>query len=262
MSKQNYLSFLDRPEITSFLFYPRKDPSSRPPEGALDLMVPVEEHVSVGMRCYLADPESPHILFFHGNGEIASDYDDIGPVYNSFGLNLMVADYRGYGKSNGEPCVSSLLRDSCAVLKYTRQWKIRNDRISPLWVMGRSLGSAAALEIADSLPGEFDGLVIESGFADTKDLLSRLGINSPVFEDQEDSDISNLDKISGWSKPTLVIHAENDSIIPLEHGKRLYEACPAEIKDMRIISGADHNTIFLIAGRSYFETIRQFIDRI
>ena len=51
----------------------------------------------------VADPAAPSILFFHGNGEIVADYDDLGPLYNRMGINFLAADYRGYGRSTGRP---------------------------------------------------------------------------------------------------------------------------------------------------------------
>ena len=92
---------LDRPEISMNSFYPRRNWSSTP-EGATDYAVQVEEGVSLSCRFFPADADtandaSPNILFFYGNGETASDYDGIAPIYNEVGINFFVADYRGYG---------------------------------------------------------------------------------------------------------------------------------------------------------------------
>jgi fermentation-respiration switch protein FrsA (DUF1100 family) len=70
---------------------------------------------------------------------------------------------------------------------------------------------------------------------------------------------SNADNIKNFKSPVLIIHAENDHIIPLDHGKQLYESTPAVHKLLKIIKGADHNNIFQKAGLSYFEDIKDFI---
>jgi len=261
MSKQNHTSFLDHPDITRILFHPRKDPGYPPPASCADEMIPVADDISVNGRFYLAGTENPHIIFFHGNGEIASDYDDIGPIYNQHGLNFLVVDYRGYGKSGGSPNVSALLNDVHPVFSYIREWMNRKARTGPIWIMGRSLGSAAALELASHHSNECSGLIIESGFAHTVDLLSRIGIDTRPFADKTDAAITNVDKIAKYNKPTLIIHAEHDHIIPLSHGKDLYERSPAAIKDLQIINGADHNTIFYVAGITYFSVIKSFVDQ-
>lgn len=263
MSKQNQGLLLDRPDIAGYLFHPRKDTGADLPVNGLELWTPVGETLSVNTRLYLTREERPHILFFHGNGEIASDYDDIGPVYNQFGLNFLVTDYRGYGRSEGEPSASAMLADAHDVFSHIRRWMEENRRSGPLWVMGRSLGSAPALELAGHYPDACQGLIIESGFAYTLDLLARIGVptdpnqNEPGMESGIDR--INLDKIARYPGPTLIIHAEQDDIIPLAHGKALYQASAAAVKDLRVIAGADHNTIFLIAGKSYFTLISRFI---
>jgi hypothetical protein len=106
-------SALDRPEILQLVFYPRKDFSPQPKvPNAANYFISVEEGISICCRFYFNDERSPNILFFHGNGEIASDYDDIGPLYTQTGVNLFVADYRGYGLSGGEPTFTNLIRDA------------------------------------------------------------------------------------------------------------------------------------------------------
>jgi len=88
-------SFLDRPEILQFIFYPRKDPVGKPSvSNATDYFIPVEEGIGIGCRFYTAGQNSPNILYFHGNGEIVADHDYIAPMYNERGINLFVADYR------------------------------------------------------------------------------------------------------------------------------------------------------------------------
>ena len=265
MSKQNQALLLDHPDIAGYLFHPRKDPGAKLPPNGLELWTPVAESVSVNTRLHLTDADRPHLLFFHGNGEIASDYDDIGPVYNQFGLNFLVSDYRGYGTSEGEPSASAMLADAHGVFSHIRRWMEENRRSGPLWVMGRSLGSAPALELAGHYPEACQGLIIESGFAYTLDLLSRIGVPTGAYQNEpgteSDVDRINIDKIARYAGPTLIIHAEQDGIIPLAHGKALYQASAAAVKDLQVIAGADHNTIFLIAGKSYFTLISRFIDR-
>ena len=132
----------DRPEVLGLIFYPRPDYGFSP-DGAVDLKIPVAEGVSVGARFFRAGTSCPTILFFHGNGEIVSDYDDIGLVYVKMNINFMAVDYRGYGASSGIPSVSSMMNEDCyAVFDFTRNYLESGGYEGPLIVMGRSLGSA------------------------------------------------------------------------------------------------------------------------
>ena len=93
MTSYNY-SKLDQPGVLRSIFHPRMetDPSP-PPNNAVDVDIPVDEGIQVHARFHLAAKEDPNILFFHGNGEIVSDYDEIGPYYNKYGMNLLAVDY-------------------------------------------------------------------------------------------------------------------------------------------------------------------------
>jgi pimeloyl-ACP methyl ester carboxylesterase len=260
MSKKADIFVLDRPEIINFLFHPRKESGRTPPAFAENHDILADNGICIGTRLYLTDPDLPYILFFHGNGEIAEDYDDIGAIYMNFGLNFLVVDYRGYGRSNGSPGISSMFSDAHHVLKHFSGWLEQNQRKGPLWIMGRSLGSASAIELAASYPDKIDGLIIESGFAHTLPLLQRLGINTGIFNIEDSQVFSNADKLTRFNGPTLIIHGQYDQIIPLQHGKDLFAQSPAGRKKMHIINGADHNTLMMIGGKAYFEVIKEFTD--
>ncbi|MDA3894529.1 MAG: alpha/beta hydrolase [Desulfobacteraceae bacterium] len=260
MSEKAKLSDLDRPEILNFLFHPRKESGHAVPAFALNQKIETGEGICIGTRLYLTDPAMPHVLFFHGNGEIAEDYDDIGSIYMNFGLNFIVVDYRGYGRSNGMPGIASMFSDAHDVLNYFLNWKLDNQRKGPLWIMGRSLGSASAIELAASYPDKIDGLIIESGFAHTLPLLQRLGINTDTLNITDSQVFSNAEKISRYAGPTLIIHGQYDQIIPLQHGNDLFDRSPAVKKKIHVINGADHNTLMMLGGKEYFDVIKDFIE--
>ena len=207
------VSALDRPEVLQHLFHPRKEHIQFPPQGAIDFFIPVEEGVRVGARFYPAEPKEPHLLFFHGNGEIASDYDTIGPVYNSYGISFLVVDYRGYGQSTGAPTASNLLSDSHTIFREVCAWLREQNRTGLLMIMGRSLGSAPALEVASTYQDEISALILDSGFARTVPLLDRLGVATKTLGISEADGCTNFGKIRDIGKPTLIIHGQNDEII-------------------------------------------------
>jgi pimeloyl-ACP methyl ester carboxylesterase len=254
-------SALDRPEVSLRVFYPR--PESRPfsTSGAKEISIPVDKQIAVGALFHLAAKEAPNILFFHGNGEIASDYNDLGPVYNRMGINFLPVDYRGYGRSGGEPTVSSMMRDCHAIYDFTRKWLAGNGYSGPFIVMGRSLGSASALELASGHAEEIDGLIVESGFALAEPLLSLLGVDLRGLNFTESSGFGNLDKIKRFHKPVLIIHAEFDHIIPYSDALRLYSKSGSSDKTLLKIPGANHNDIFSRGLTEYMSAIKSFAGR-
>ena len=152
-----------------------------------------------------------------------------------------------------------MILDAHDALSYIVAWRERESQTGPLWIMGRSLGSASAVELAAEHPNAFAGLIIESGFAHTIALLQRLGIDVRRMGIKDTDVFSNFNKIAAYNGPTLILHAQYDQIIPLSHGKDLFAASPAASKKLYIVDNADHNTIMMVAGRRYFDTIRDFI---
>jgi alpha-beta hydrolase superfamily lysophospholipase len=254
------LEILDDPMILALIFYPRKDHGPPPRDPAVqEHLLQVEEGVSIGSRLYVHDVRAPVLIYFHGNGEIAADYDDLAPFYTERGMNLLVVDYRGYGRSTGSPTISSMMRDASGVFVAARDLLARSGFRGDLWVMGRSLGSGSALEVARRFGPVLKGVIIESGFADVMGLMSRIGI--PVHRLEVPKEISgfNLSAIREIELPTLIIHGEWDQIIPLSEGEALYEASGATKKELIIIRGAGHNDLFWIGMETYMEAVSRFV---
>ena len=255
-------SSLDRPEVLMRLFHPRPEHGSNgKPANAIDLLIPVGNDIVVGGRFHMIEKSAPNIFFFHGNGEIVADYDELGPLYNCMGMNFLPIDYRGYGRSTGSPTVTTMMRDCHAIFEFTKEWLEGNGYSGAFIAMGRSLGSASALELASHHKTRIDGLVVESGFAHTGPLLALLGVNSSAMSFREEKGIRNLEKIRTWDKPTLVIHAEFDHIIPFSDGRALYDACPSPDKTLLKIPGANHNDIFMRGLDEYMRAVKILSER-
>ncbi len=260
------LEVLDRPEVRSVLFYPRREailPQLQ--RGNFRLSFPVGDALQVGGKLFVAAPTAPTILYFHGNGEIAADYDTIAPFYTRIGINLCVVDYRGYGTSDGQPSASALLTDAVACWQQLPS-VLSEKGLTPasIWIMGRSLGSAAALEIVDMAAKnrtseiQPSGLIIESGFAYTFALIERIGFVQLADAFESRDGFGNLEKISRCRLPTLIIHGERDWIIPFSDAEALFEASPAPMKTLLPIPGAGHNDLMMVGQKSYFEAIAKF----
>ena len=269
-TKPDY-SILDRPEVLQFLFHPRPElaPSGfqatdsaglNPDEK--DILIPVEGEVQIGARFHMAEKSAANILFFHGNGEIVADYDALGPVYNQINTNFIAVDYRGYGRSNGKPTVTAMMRDCHVIFEFVQNWLKQNQFAGPIILMGRSLGSASVLELAATCGDSVDGLIVESGFAYAAPLLRLMGIDLEALGFKEESGFGNIDKIKTYHKPTLIIHAEFDHIIPFSDGEALYNVSPSPDKAFLKIPGANHNDIFMRGPQEYLAAVKNMVDRV
>jgi pimeloyl-ACP methyl ester carboxylesterase len=252
---------LDDPAIISLLFYPRPaQPGSSRVPNTRDGTIPVLGDIVLGHRLY--NPENPTcvVLFFHGNGEVASDYDDISQGYFACDAALLIVDYRGYGWSTGTPLTTALLTDAEAVLP------VLSDILKPaglfdlpVFIMGRSLGSAPAIHLAHAAPDRFAGLIIESGFADMPSVFRNLGI--PVdLSKVTDLPVANTRRMQEIDLPLLVIHGENDTLLPVENGQQLFDASPVDNKTILRVPRAGHNDLLYYGFRIYFGALARFIQ--
>ncbi len=258
MSRQDDYTAMDKPELVGFMFYPRRW-HTRPPKNATDYVVPVASDVAITCRFYVKDVLRPTILYFHGNGEVVADQDYLAPLYNDRGINLFVADYRGYGASTGWPNFSNTVEDAHPIFE-AFLGVLRDGGFSgKVFVMGRSLGSLPAIELASSYPDRIAGLVVESGFGSTLRLMSRLGFTRE-FLGISDPGFPNLTRIRSITMPTLIIHGECDSLIPFEEGNDLYQSCGARDKRILVIPDADHNTLLMEGMAEYFAAIEEFVS--
>ena len=253
-------ALLDRPDVLMRLFHPRAETGYAGHESGRDLLVSVEKDTVVGTRFFEAGSTAGTILFFHGNGEIVADYHDLGPIYVQMGINFLPVDYRGYGRSSGKPSVSAMMADAHVLFDFTKKFLADEGYSGPLVVMGRSLGSASALELASTYPNDIDGLIIESGFAYAAPLLRLLGIDPFHLGFDEDKGFRNINKIRVFNKPTLIIHAEHDHIIPFNDGQALYDHSGADDKTLLKIMGANHNDIFIRGLNECMAAVGRFMS--
>jgi len=254
------IELMDRPEILYRLFFPRReDPGEPRPRNGAAHLIEVDDGISIGCRFYPAGKDAPNILYFHGNGEIASDYDYVAPpLYQEQGINLFVADYRGDGLSGGSPTCSAMIRDAHPVFRGFVAFLRDGGYNGGLFVMGRSLGSAPAIEVAYHYQQQLKGLIVESGFASQKKQLARLGVTHLFREVEKVVGFGNDMKIKDIRIPTLIIHGEEDEIIPVTEGRTLYELSGAVRKEALFVPGAGHNDLLERGWQQYTRSIASF----
>ena len=93
-------------------------------------------------------------------------------------------------------------------------------------------------------------------------LIALLGVDAEALGFREEEGFHNVDKIRGFQKPTLIIHAERDHIIPFSDGQALYDASPAREKTLLKIPGANHNDIFMRGFSAYMEAMKALMEKV
>ena len=250
---------MNKKNIVDSIFFPRKSYIEKDNN---DHLVSVEKGVSVGVRFFLKDKSYNNILFFHGNAELSQEYGDIASFYNFHNCNFIVADYRGYGLSSGFPNRDNLLSDAVIIFDYIKNYLDATKFSKKLIIMGRSLGSCSAWEICSKRKDFIDGCIIESGFATEEFILDLFNLNSPHIKFDLSDGFNNLKKIRNFDQPLLVIHANEDHIVPLEQANLTIESALSKNKKIFVVESANHNNIIHCIREKYFQDIRKFIDSI
>lgn len=203
-----------------------------------------------------AGPKQPVLLWCHGNaGNISHRLSNISELHRR-GISVMIFDYRGYGKSTGVPSEAGFYQDALTAYDFLRTHKKVNPK--RLVIFGRSLGTSVAGEVLRQRSAA--GLILEGAFPSLQSMADHhyFGVPAHWFLN---SQFNLNEKLPDISRPLLVIHGENDTIVPIKFGKQVYEAAKPP-KHWYPVRGASHNDVPVVGGRAYFHQLKIFIQNI
>ena len=246
-------SVFDSPAFNGNLFFPRGDTAATP-ENSDEIKVEVEPETFIHLRRHPSPEARFSLLFFHGNGEIVSDYDDLAGHFNALGAELIVADFRGYGRSTGTPTLRAALEDAPKIFDHLKSNSKLKEKVC---VMGRSLGSAPTLELC-AKRSDIAGCVLESGYADPIPLVERRGLKIDKTTPEENALFNNSKKIRLVKCPLLIMHGADDFLISPHEAKLNFDNAGSKLKHLEILEGVGHNDMMM--EHSYFTTLNRFFD--
>jgi fermentation-respiration switch protein FrsA (DUF1100 family) len=237
-----------------FLYFPARELAATPEAFGLrarELSVETEDRLRLH-GWWIEGVRGRAVLFFHGNaGNIADRLDRARILNERFGLDVFLVDYRGYGRSQGEPSEEGLYRDARAIYRSALDQGFRPDQ---LVLFGESLGSAVAVQLA--LDRSCAGVVLETPFLSVPAMARVHYPFVPAFLIR--SRFDNEQKIGAVKPPKLFLVAGRDEIVPPEQGRRLFDLAP-EPKTLFVIPDAGHNDTYLTGGEPYWKSWSQFL---
>lgn len=174
------------------------------------------------------------ILFFHGNAGSLSSWGQIGDSLSEYNYDVLIFDYRGYGKSTGEVTEENIFSDSEFIYKELEE-KYGEDNII---IYGRSIGSAPASFLASKFKPK--AVILETPFTNFTELAKTYFpfIPGSLLQFKFEND-RYLKKYDG---PIFIIHGTEDEVIPFAHSEKLSEILPAVKKFMKV-PGGHHNDL-------------------
>jgi uncharacterized protein len=170
------------------------------------------------------------------------------------GVSVQLFDYRGYGRSEGQPDEAGTYRDARAV--YRHLVETRGVGPAALVVFGESLGAAVATQLALERPAA--ALILESPFTSIPDMARAAYPFLPPVGGLIRTRYDTVAKIPRLTLPLLVLHGDRDTIVPFAQGRRVFEAAGGP-KRFHAIAGAGHNDTYLVGGEPYWRTLAEFL---
>jgi len=231
-------------------------------EAPLPNAVPVPTPVGP-LACWRSAPagERPVLLHFHGNGELVHHWVDFAGPLSAWGWDTFLSEYRGYGGSAGTPLLGAMLDDIPAIVNAVG---VDPSRIV---VFGRSVGSIFAIEAVHRFP-TLAGLVLESGIADVHERI-RMRVE-PIELACSEADLAaavtarmdHRTKLSNYQGPSLVLHAEGDHLVTIDHAERNHQWAGGTDKTLVRFPHGDHNSIFSYNQAEYLRHLAHFLETV
>jgi fermentation-respiration switch protein FrsA (DUF1100 family) len=242
-----------------FIYFPEMGRADR--ASPAQLRLPFEE-----LRIMTADGEQLHgwfvpaadargsVLFLHGNaGSIAHRLDWL-PLFQRLRLSALLVDYRGFGQSTGRPSEAGTHADAEAAWRHLTE--ARGIPAARIVVMGESLGAAVAARLAARAGPA--ALVLHSAFTSAPDLAADLYPFLPARLLTRYA-YDTLAAVRELRCPLLVAHSPGDEIVPLAHGRRLYEAASVPKQWLELAGG--HNDGFIFMREEWAHRFEEFLQR-
>lgn len=196
------------------------------------------------------------ILYCHGNKDHIKHYWDRVEAFYEMGYQLLIFDYRGFGRSGGEPDEPGLYMDGEAALAHLlQQPSVDPGRVA---FYSNSLGAAVCIELASRHADQPQALVVAEPFRSIADMVADGAQVSfePGFV--TDHRFANIDKIHKVGAPLFVIHGAEDTYLMPQYGRDLYDKA-LDPKELWLVPGAGHGEI---TGAANTARRAQFSDRV
>jgi fermentation-respiration switch protein FrsA (DUF1100 family) len=235
--------------LNSLLYFPSRTIEQTPASAFRELAFATEDGERLhGWWIPAAAPAAGHVLFCHGNAGNVGDRALHAGLLSAAGLDVLLFDYRGYGRSSGHAGETGTYRDARAARSaLLRQPGVDAARV---FYLGESLGGAVALPLALEFPPA--GLILQSTFTSVRDLARA---HYPFVPNRVVPDAyPSLRLVPRLQAPLLVLHGDRDEIVPLLHGDALFEAAP-EPKRMHVFADAGHNDLVSQNSAAYAQLI-------
>ena len=208
------------------------------------------------LRAFGAAPARGLVAISHGNAELIDDLLGDAREWRSLGFDVVLPEYRGYGRSTGSPGQEAIVGDTLAAI----EWALAESGARALVLHGRSLGTGVAAQVAARV-GEIDAngarptlelVVLEAPFTSIASFAPRYGLPPFIVRDPYRTD----EVLPALACPVVILHTRGDEVVPIEHGHALASLAPARIRLVEFDGG--HNS-GIASSRAYWAAIAEAV---
>ncbi len=252
------LAIVTRVIEDGFIYHPRRDGDWGAPARSGLAVEEVTLTAADGVKLHGWYVETPGakltVLYFHGNaGNVARRWWWTRELA-ALPANVFAVDYRGYGRSEGEPSERGIYLDAEAA--YRHLVDLREVDPARLVVYGKSLGGAPACEIAARFP--CGAVILQSTFTNIPDM-SNIAVWPLPAGWFVATQFDNLAKVARIEAPKLFVHSRADEVVPYRMSERLHEAA-AEPKRLVTFETGSHMGLVSNRGGELLDAYREFLE--
>lgn len=209
--------------------------------------ISMQDGAVINLLHFKAKESKGLIIYFHGNAGNLDRWGEVVYPYVDWGYDVVIPDFRGYGKSTGKRTEAKLFSDAQAIYDaYTST--IPESKVI---LFGRSLGTSMAVFLAaNNHPGK---LILETPFYSLQSLAQKV---VPIFPSRLllRFPFNSNEYIRDVKCPVFIFHGTEDEVVPYEQAERLFKLIPNAQGTFYTIEGGTHND--LIAFENFRTTMK------
>lgn len=226
----------------SLQYFPDKNHPGTPEENGVPAMKEIQLQTDDGLvlNAWFAPPEKVGgkiVVYYHGNAGHIGHRAIKAQHFIDKGFGVLLLDYRGFGGNPGSPSEEGLYDDARAALRFLAQ---KEYAVSQLVLYGESIGSGVATQMALEIQPRH--LILEAPFSSAVDVAKKRYFFLPVELLMKDK-YDNLGKIGDIQTALLIVHGDEDAVVPFDLGRKLFDAA-RHPKEFISIYGGHHNDLY------------------
>ena len=218
-----------------------------------EVMLEARDGLKIRTWFFNGNEDKPLILFFHGNKSQNAEYATGLTQYIRNGFGVMMMDYREFGGMNGKFSQENIYMDALSTYDYLK----KNHSNREIIVMGYSMGTAVASYLSSNR--QPDKVILLAPFYSLKEIAGEKNI--PLARLVIKYEMPSYKFIKDYKGKLLILHGSKDTLVPYEHGRRLYDLAKNSQRQFIILNNCEHNEVFFDTKKNGHTKVIEWISQ-